>query len=274
MADKWFLTAAFKGGSFESNADVLVSDIARERHLLADTDVFYTEPERKKEVMKLAPGHILVLENTLEYKELEKTLLAFPGRDFTSRLGHDVINLFSPLSEYSYLSKETILARVEKGGRMGQQINFAGHLMQNDILLTGSMTVTEFLFHIKSILRQENRQAGIVGADSGGSDFSLPPEKISSVLIREIIFNWKLHSSGHETVVIDKNQRKVSFLNSISSPLNLAKPKACLRRPFYKGGHSKGNGLGFFVISLCGLAGGFDWDVEIKESSFCLSLFF
>lgn len=274
MNDKWFLTAAFEGSRFTSSVDLVLDKKNMDRKELISIDVMYMELEDKLELSRRFPQHIMILHELMDEHELSQKLLAYPTAEFVSRLGHDVVNIFSPLNDYQYLSQETILERVERGTRLGQQLNFVGHLMQDDLVSSQSMELIDFIFHFNTLCRQAHIQPEIINRNDSPDEFLLPPEKLMYGSIKELVNNWVFHSKGNEKVVVDKKEKTITLSNLTDYKFSYPVPKAVLRRPFFKTGNNHGNGLGLFALSLASVTGGFSWSIHIENGSFSIVLYF
>ncbi len=273
MSEKWYTTAAFKESSSEGTVDLIFNRDQISRRSSEPADVFfYDGADEKTLIESKTPPHVLPLSPETPESEIPEMILGFMGRDFVSRLGHDIVNLIAPLADFAYLSDETILKRVKKGSRLGKQVNLIGHLLQNDIAITRDLDLKSFLFHLKSLARRSG--VAPIFQEIEGDSFMLPSEKLMFSVALELISNWQLHSSGEEKVIVDLPNRKISLTNLHRYPFSFTKPKAVLRRPFYKQGNLNGNGLGLTLLSIAGIKGEFSWNIEISESLFSLSLSF
>jgi len=275
VTKKWFFTAALKGSLFEENADVVIDDVASSRNILRNVDVFFVLESDVKALKRSAlPSHIMILTEVLGPEEIEQRLLLFPGRDFTSRLGHDIVNLFMPLRDYQYLSEETVVERVDRGDRLGKQLNIVGHLMQDDLEQGPDFSLMEFIFNFKVLAEQSGASVVIDDEFQDEPGFEMKAEKNMLVLMEELVLNWKYHSSGDERVIVDRREKRMTFVNRTEYDFGFENIKAILRRPFLKYGNNNGNGIGLFILSLCSIRGGFTWDLELKDSFFYLHLYF
>ncbi|HOW52329.1 MAG TPA: hypothetical protein PLV42_09840 [bacterium] len=270
MNDRWFAIGAFADSPLERHADILFDRAAIDRQRILETDVFYLSVE--DDALCDLPSHLLILHEPLAADRIAALLEPFPGRDLLSRTGHDIVNLFAPLADYQYLSAQTITRRIERGSRFGQQFNLMGHLLQHDIPPTEPMTVDEFLYHFSLLAAQAKFSPPI--ERRGAGSFPLLSERLATGLIREILFNWRMHGQGEERVIIDTATRTLTFSNKTAYTFPFKRHKAVLRRPYQKFGNTDGNGLGLFLIALIAHTGGFSWDIALNGSSFSLSFSF
>lgn len=270
MNDRWFAVGAFSGSPFERHADTLFDRAAPDRQAFVQTDVFYAAPDDPS--LGDLPGHLLLLHEPLPDDRVAALLEPFPGRNLLSRTGHDIVNLFAPLADHQYLSAQTIARRIERGTRLGQQLNLAGHLLQGDLPTEGRLTVTEFLRQAAATAAQ----AGIVPAleQRAEKTFATMSERLAVTLLRELTANWLMHSRGDERIIVDGAARTVTFVNRTDYRFPFGRLKAVLRRPYQKFGNTEGNGLGLFLIALIAHTGGFSWDIASDGSSFSLSFCF
>ncbi len=270
MSDRWFAIGAFSGTPLERHADILFDRAAPDRQTLFETDVFYAAANDPS--IGDLPGHLLILQEPLPHDRIAALLEPFPGRDLLSRTGHDIVNLFAPLADHQYLSAQTIARRIERGSRLGRQLNLMGHLLQRDLSTADRLPQSEFLHQFGTLAAQAKISPAIVRVDEGS--FPLLSERLAAGLFHEIIANWTMHGRGGERVVIDGAARTVTFTNRTDHRFPFKRLKAVLRRPYQKFGNMEGNGLGLFLIALIADTGGFSWDIVWDGSSFSLSLSF
>ena len=270
MNDRWFAVGAFAGGPFDAHADLLFDRAAPDRRALFEIDAFYTDPDDPAAAE--LPAHLLLLHDRLDDASIERLLLPFPGRDFLSRTGHDMVNLFAPLADHQYLAAATILKRVERGTRFGQQMNLLGHLLQGDLPPSAPLDMDALFRQIAAAAAQAGFTPTV--ERRGEENFTTMPERLAAAMVREVVANWRSHSRGEERIVLDGARRTLTFHNRIERPFPFGRFKAVLRRPYQKFGNTEGNGLGLFLIALIAHTGGFSWDIASDGSSFSLSFWF
>lgn len=271
MSERWFATGAFTDSPLAVEADNIFDPNALDKKRLFETDIFFissNDPRRK-----MLPKHLLLLDQAAPDEVLERSLIRFGGADFLSRLGHDIVNLFSPLREYELISEATFKTRTEQGVRLGKQVNLIGHLLQEDLPLGEAVPVEEFLLHITENARRHGRSI-VVDHTRDTSSFSSVPARLVEPLTDEILLNLMIHSSGGEHIIVSASNRSVAVVNNTPYRFPYSRIKAVLRRPFQKFGRTDGNGMGLFIIGLIAYTGGFSWDIAAQEGHFSLSFSF
>jgi len=270
MSERWFAVGAFSDTSFAEYADTLCDRSAFDPQVLFETDIFLANTH-DPDIHSL-PSHLLILDTLLDARELEQRLLCFGGRDFLSRLGHEITNLFTPLAEYHYLSPQTITSRVERGLRLGTQLNLTGHILQRDLALDNPLPSDELLERVIATARKKHLSVSV--EQRGNRLFSTLSERLANAFTSEIVANWSTHSCGEQSVTVETSTKKFIFHNHTRYSFPYRRLKAVLRRPYQKFGSSDGNGLGLFLIGLIAYAGGFSWDITAQDGLFSLSFSF
>lgn len=273
MNKKWFVTAALKDSGFEHLADNILEPSEITGEMLKKIDLLFVKDKAGFFSGTRFSGSTVISDKPVFVEDQEKYLLFSYGETFISRIGHDVINLFTPFEHFEYLEPEIITERVSQGIRFGRQINTIGHLLQNTRQQnTRFYDFDNFIQTINDICRKSSINLTIKGKSSNRID-TIPDTVIMRPVIDEIISNWVFHGSGDFELEI-KSSREVIFRNSFKGSFSFERPKATLRCPFTKRTNSPGAGLGLFVVSLSSVAGGFEWDISIKDNCFCLSFVF
>lgn len=268
--NKWFVSAAVSGSGFEEIADKVVDETLITSELLKDIDLLFV-----KDKETFMPEHrglffTIVTDRHIDRKDQEKFILEHPGNFFISRLGHDIINLISPLEHYEYIEHDLITKRVASGNHFGKQINFIGHIIQGTAKTSGSsLSPSELLENIRSLCRKLKVEVEIV--EKAPLSGNLNRTLLTNV-IEETILNLKEHSNGNNRLTV--SQDKLIFCNDLKKPLNLKRPKAQLRCPFMQKNTGKGHGLGLYMLSIASSKGDFDWNIQTDENCFTLSLSF
>ncbi len=270
---KWYSTAAISGSGFEDIADRIFSFEELDHDLLSSIDLLFIK-DLNDFFQKFRLFQFIALSNEpIPADEQESYILLNPGPYFLSRIGHDLINLFTPFEQFSYLEEKTVANRLEQGLKFGRQINIAGHLLQNTKFVSEDlMTIEEFVYTVKTASMKKGVELETEIENNCESEI-LGQTNILNVVIDEIINNCKIHSDGESHLKI-KNKKHIFFSNRFKGSLSPDRAKARLRWPFMKTTESEGNGLGLFILSLASVRGGFKWDINIKENIFSLLLSF
>jgi len=271
MNNKWFKCAAVKGSGYEALADsaITVEEISNEK--MSDIDLLFVENLSEFFSKKRGGFFTIVTDKPVALEDQEKFILEHPGNFFYSRIGHDIINLISPLEHYEYIDHELIVNRVQYGNHFGKQINFVGHLLQNTATLsTEHLTYPELIENIQTLCRK----LGIKFSVEEKAKFTLTLKHKFLILkaVEEIILNWKEH--GKEEFVLSVFENTLTFSNKLRKPLTIDRPKAQLRCPFMQKNTGKGHGLGLYIVSVASSKGDFDWNIFTDENYFSLSLLF
>jgi len=270
MSDRWFLAGAFADGPFTAQADILFQRGSLDKKLLFETDIFFATPDDPDRGS--LPRHMLILDGASDDAQLERMLIRFGGADFLSRLGHDVVNLFSPLLEDRFLSSAAQTSRVEQGVRFGKQLNLIGHLLQEDLAAGEAVPAEELLFHLTTAARRKN--ISVTVDREGDASFPTVPARFAGPLAEETVMNWSFHSCGEERITLSSGTRTIILSNATSYAFPYRRLKAVLRRPFQKFGLPEGNGMGLCIIALIADTGGFSWDIAAQDGRFSLSFSF
>ncbi len=274
MKKPWFLTAALEGSECQERADALFKKESLEKKQFANFDVFFASNNEEREFLShKIPPHVMIVDKEEPIELIEQKLYEFSGKDFLSRIGHDIINLISPLIDYQYLSEDIIKKRIDKGSLLGQQINIIGHILQKDMDTKEKSDSLDFISNFKALARKSGIEVEITESGESGH-FEMPTEKIMFSVVREIISNLTLHSAGENRVFIEKEQKTIVIMNRTTYEFTCEKPMAVLRRPFYRQGNNSGNGLGLFILSISSVLGGFKWHLSVENNCFYLYLFF
>jgi len=273
MSEKWFKSAAVAGSGFEHLADGIVDISEITNELLRNIDLLFVH-DRKDFFSKFrSSGSTVICDKAIPLEDQEIFLLMSPGDLFISRIGHDIVNIFTPFEHFEYLEENMITDRVAHGIRFGRQINIIGHLLQNTKhAQPGFYDFDNFILTVQNMCRKSG--IDIKTANSGKYRIdTIPDTVIMNPVIDEILSNWKMHGSGGFELEIVSNTEMI-FRNDFDCSFNFERPKAMLRSPFTKRTNSQGAGLGLFIVSLSSVRGGFDWDISVKENCFYLSLSF
>ncbi len=270
MSKKWFASAAVKGSGHENIADSIITEKDITSETLKDIDLLFVKDEKTFLSNNRGFFYTVVTDRHIDEKDQEKFILEHPGNFFISRLGHDIVNLISPFEHYEYIEHDLILNRVRSGNRLGQQVNFIGHLLQDSGNISGdSITGPELVENIETLCRKLNIEVKVVKT----SELEV---KLNGFMFRniaeEIVHNWDEHSTGNNKLFVCENSLK--FTNSIKRSLGLKRPKAQLRCPFMQKNTGKGYGLGLYILSVTSSKGDFNWNVETDGNYFSLSLLF
>lgn len=274
---KWYRTASFKNSKTDTDIKIDPKIEFMDSEFF-DIDIcFYSNDKELIWIKDRLPDHILALKENLSPEICEKTLMAFSGRQFESKIGHEIANIAVPFVDFELFSKERILNRVQRMIKFGKDINFIGHIRQNTIK-TGSKTdynspmfIQELPDWISSIGFNKSLPEIKIESDSF---FEMGKSVIIKTTIDEILQNMKQHTSGGDTIIIDCEKKEIKFINNFKHKIPTKTPKACLRRPYMAFGAEKGSGLGLYKIALASLHGGFKWDLNIKDSTFLFCLAF
>lgn len=271
MNKKWFKSAALKGSGHEKLADSIIKeeDITNEK--MSDIDLLFVKDTSEFFSKKGRSTFTIVTDDPIAVKDQEKFILEHPGNFFFSRVGHDIINLISPLEHYEYIENDMIINRVHSGSRFGKQINFIGHLLQKtSIIKSEEISYTEFLEYILTLCRKNNIDIKV--KELSPLKASLKYQFLLTRAAEEIVLNWKEHGSGEYVLTVESSS--LSFKNKLKRPLNVERPKAQLRCPFMQKNTGKGHGLGLYIVSIASSKGDFDWNIFTDENCFSLSLLF
>ncbi len=273
MNKKWFKSAAVAGSGFEHLADGIIdiSEITNES--LRDIDLLFVKDKQDFFSKFRFNGSTVISDIAINSEDQEKFILMSPGDLFISRIGHDIVNIFSPFEHFEYLEENMITDRVNQGIKFGRQINIIGHLVQNTKKWSESRYDFEnFILTVQGLCRKSGIEIKIQNPHKYRID-TIPDADIMNPVIDEIVSNLKMHGSREFELAVVSNTEMV-FRNDFDCSFNFERPKALLRCPFTKRTNSPGSGLGLFIFSLSSVRGGFDWDISVKENQFCLSLFF
>ncbi|HNZ54071.1 MAG TPA: hypothetical protein PLW78_12780 [bacterium] len=273
MNKKWFKSAAVTGSGFEHLADETIgfSEISNEK--LRGVDLLFVKNKRDFFSKFRFNGSTVISDMAINSEDQEKFILMSPGDLFISRIGHDIVNIFSPFEHFEYLEENMITDRVNQGIKFGRQINIIGHLVQNTKKWSESRYDFEnFILTVQGLCRKSGIEIKIQNPHKYRID-TIPDADIMNPVIDEIVSNLKMHGSREFELAVVSNTEMV-FRNDFDCSFNFERPKALLRCPFTKRTNSPGSGLGLFIFSLSSVRGGFDWDISVKENQFCLSLFF
>ena len=192
---------------------------------------------------------------------------------FLTELGHEIINIMTPLEHFEYLEEEMIAARVARGERLGKQLGKIARYISHDT--TGEpYEFSEFIYDLKDKCRDLGISASIENKNYQSID-TMKGRNIILTVLDEILMNWKMHGKNEfainiadERTIVFKNDYDPSFLK------NIGKTKEELSRPFVKRSSAQGSGLGLYVIELASREGGFSWNLSADEKYFSLSLSF
>ncbi len=274
---KWYRTASFKDSKLKSDIKIDRTVEFMDSEFFNIDICFYADNEELEWIKENLPSHILPLRENLSPEICEEMLMAFPGLQFESKIGHEIANIAVPFVDFELFSKERILNRVQRMIKFGKDINFIGHVRQNTI-----KTGTDINYSSPVFIQELPDWISGTGFTN-----SLPEIKIESdsffemgkpVIIKntidEILQNMKQHSSGGDTIVIDCDAKTIKFINNFKHKIPTEVPKACLRRPYMAFGAEKGPGLGIYKIAIASLYGGFKWDLNIENSTFSFCLVF
>lgn len=273
MNNKWFTSAAVVGSGFEHLSDFAVefSDISSEK--LREIDLLFVKDKVDFFSKFRFSGFTVISETEIPLEKQEKHLLLSTGETFLSRIGHDIVNLMIPFEHFEYLEDGIIIERVKQGVRFGKQINTIGHLIQNTKAIQATFyDFDDFILTIQTLCRKSGINVKINNTGNHRID-SIPDMTIMNPVIDEILANWKMHGKDKFDVDII-NKKELVFRNSFDGSFKFKRAKAELRCPFMKKVNSPGAGLGLFIVSLSSAAGGFDWDISVKDNCFSLSLVF
>ena len=182
--------------------------------------------------------------------------------DFLIKTGHEIVNIMTPLEHIEYLDDEVISARVARGERLGRQLGRIARIV-NCEKSDEVYEFTEFVYDIREKCRKE------------GISASIENKKLLSLVLDEIVINWKMHGKNEFSINI-ADEKTIVFTNDYdrSSLKNIGGTKEELCKPFVKGSSSTGSGLGLYMIELASLEGGFNWNLSADEKYFSLSLVF
>jgi len=273
MATKWFVTGAIAGSGFEELADIVLKSDDLTDEQLKDVDLLFVKDKSSFLQNKRIGRPVIISDKAIPVSSQEKHILFSTGENFMSRLGHDIVNLFTPFNHFEYLDSDIISDRVDQGLRFGRQINTIGHLLQKDGRQNGRYcSFDEFVLNFQTLCKKNSIDFNILKTGADRID-TIPDTAIMNPVIEEVISNWFLHGNGKFEFEI-VNGKEAVFRNSFQGLFNFERPKAQLRCPFVKRTNSPGAGLGLFIVSLSSVAGGFDWDISVKENCFSLSLHF
>jgi hypothetical protein len=273
MSEKWFKSAAVAGSGFEHLADGIVDISEITNELLREIDLLFVKNKRDFFSKFRFNGSTVISDEAINLEDQEKFILMSPGDLFISRIGHDIVNVFSPFEHFEYLEESMITDRVSQGIKFGRQINIIGHLLQNTKTWSDNRYDFEnFILTIEGMCRKAGIEIKIINSGRHRID-TIPDADIMNPVIDEIVSNWKMHGTEKFELEI-VSSRELIFRNKISSSFNFERAKARLRCPFIKRTNSPGSGLGLFIFSLSSVRGGFDWDISVQENCFYLSLVF
>jgi len=271
MNKKWFRSAALAGSGHEKLADSIVreEDITSEK--LNEIDILFVKDISEFFSKKGRSNFTIVTEDPVAVKDQEKFILEHPGNFFLSRVGHDIINLISPLEHFEYIENDLIIDRVHSGSRFGKQINFLGHLQQKtSVIPCEETTYPEILEYILTLCRKNNIDVKV--KELSPFKATLKYRFLLIKAVEEIMLNWKEHGTGEYVLTVDGSS--LTFNNKLKRPLNIKRPKAQLRCPFMQKNTGKGHGLGLYIVSITSSKGDFDWNIFTDENCFSLSLLF
>jgi hypothetical protein len=273
MSEKWFKSAAVAGSGFEHLADGIVDISEITNELLRNIDLLFVH-DRKIFFSKFrSSGSTVISDKAIPIEDQENFLLMSSGELFLSRIGHDIVNIFTPFEHFEYLEENMIADRVAHGIRFGRQINIAGHLLQNTKKWSENRyDFDNFVLTVQGMCRKAGIEIKIINSDKYRID-TIPDADIMNPVIDEIVSNLKMHGSGGFELEVVSNT-EIVFRNDFNCSFNFERPKAMLRSPFTKRTNSPGAGLGLFIVSISSVKGGFDWDISVKENCFYLSLVF
>lgn len=273
MNKKWFKSAAVAGSGFEHLADGIVDISEITNELLREIDLLFVKNKRDFFSKFRFNGSTVICDEPVPLKDQENFILMSPGELFTSRIGHDVVNIFTPFEHFEYLEESVIKDRISHGIKFGRQINIIGHLLQNTKKWSENRyDFDNFILTVQGMCRKSGIEIKIKNPHEYRID-TIPDADIMDPVIDAIVSNLKMHGNGgFELDVI--NGKEIIFRNMFDSSLNFNRLKARLRCPFIKRTNSPGSGLGLFIVSLSSVRGGFDWDISVKENCFYLSLSF
>jgi Pyruvate-formate lyase-activating enzyme len=192
---------------------------------------------------------------------------------FLTEIGHEIINIMTPLEHFEYLEEEMIAARVRRGERLGKQLGKIARYISHDT--TGEpYEFSEFIYDLKD----KCRDLGISASIENKNYHSIETIKSRNIILNvldEMLMNWKMHGKSEFSINI-ADERTIVFTNDYnpSSLKNISRTKEELSKPFVKGPLSQGSGLGLYVIELASREGGFSWNLSVDEKYFSLSLSF
>ena len=271
MNKKWFSSAAIKSSGYEKIADFIIKEENLTNEILNNIDLLFVKDTSEFFLKKRGNFYTIVTDRYVAIEDQERFILEHPGNFFLSRVGHDIINLISPLEHYEYIEHELLINRVHSGNRFGKQINFIGHLLQKTTKVpVEEISYPELLDNTLALCRKH----GIDVEVDRISGFS-PVLKNKFLLLRtveEIVSNWKEHGTGDFILKIEK--QTLTFSNKIKKPLKVERPKAQLRCPFMQKNTGKGHGLGLYIVSIASSKGDFDWNIFTDENYFSILLSF
>jgi hypothetical protein len=272
--NRWYSTAAVSGSGFESLADNIVSFEEIDLNFLKNIDLlFLTNKSDFYRKFRLYQC-VALSDKAISKEDQEKFILLNPGLNFLSRIGHDLVNLFTPFEQFEYLDDGVIYDRVATGVKFGKQINTVGHILQGSKFGNIDEILGEDIaYNIETLAKKSGIKFNMKVNDDFLDKTVSFSECIMDIVIEEIIDNCKNFSKGTVEIMIGKNA-EIVFSNRFDDNLAPCRAKARLRWPFVKSVKSKGNGMGLFLLSAASANGGFKWDIEIKENIFSLYLSF
>ncbi len=271
--NKWYSTAAVAGSAFEHLGERIIPFEDLDQDILKTIDLLFLDDVRDF-YSKFRLYHSIALsDKEIPVESQEKFILLHPGANFFSRIGHDIINLFTPFEQFEYLEDKVIKDRVTAGLKFGRQINIAGHLLQGSgFNSSGKMNGEDLLCHLRILARKKGVDIFIENEDIFNETI-LCSESILNIVLEEIVDNCKQYSAGRVDLTIEA-EKKIVFKNELKENLDPCRAKSRLRWPFVKSMRSRGNGMGLFIVSAASVNGGFDWDIKIEKNAFYLSLSF